>query len=389
VPVLIPPPSTAQKVQSFALAVLAFAAAIALLYYGRALCITLLVAIIISFILEPFVVSFMRMRLPRAVASFVVCTLALLIVYLIGLGAWVQLSDFYDDLPAYSQRLNQIVDAVAERFEKAEQNAYRLLIPKRFQEKAEQQQQQPAPAAAEPKRRRRAEPPMPPMPPPIQEVRIQQERQSIASYVYSYVSSLYNVLLMASFVPFLVYFILSWRDHLRRVYLSMYEGTDRVIAGKSWEGIANMARAYVFGNFLLGLILTAASCIAFWSWHIPYWPLVAALSGFLSLIPYVGLPLAMAPPLVAALAVYSTVTPYVIIGATVAFLHLLGLNLLYPMIVGSRVHLNPLAVTVALMFWGTLWGGVGLVLAIPITAGFKAVFDNVESLQSYGKLLGD
>jgi predicted PurR-regulated permease PerM len=381
VAVLISPPQAAQKLQSFALSVLAFAAAIALLYYGRALCITLLISVIISFILEPFVASFMRMRLPRAVASFVVCALALLIVYLIALGAWVQTADIYEELPLYSQRLNQIVDSVAERFEKAEQNAYRLLVPKRFQETKPE-----PPAAQEPKRRRRAEPAMPP---PVQEIRIQQERPSIASYLYSYVSSLYNVLLMASFVPFLVYFMLSWRDHLRRVYLSMYEGTDRVVAGKSWEGIASMARAYMFGNFLLGLILSAASCIAFWSWHIPYWPLVGPLSGFLSLIPYVGLPLAMAPPLVAALALYSTVTPFVIIGATVGFLHLLGLNLLYPMIVGSRVHLNPLAVTVALMFWGTLWGGVGLVLAIPITAGFKAVFDNVESLQSYGKLLGD
>jgi predicted PurR-regulated permease PerM len=387
VPVLIAPPTTAQKIQSFAIAVLGFAAAIALLYYGRALCITLLVAVIISFILDPFVTFFMRLRLPRAVASFVVCTLALLLVYLVGLGAWVQLDGLYDDLPAYSQRLNQIVDNVAERLEKTEQNAYRLLVPKRFQTKAEEPKPQPPPE--EPRRRRRPEPAMPASPPPVQEVRIQQERPSVASYVYSYVSSLYNVLLMISFVPFLVYFILSWRDHLRRVYLSMYEGTDRVVAGKSWEGIANMARAYAFGNFLLGLILSAASCIAFWSWHIPYWPLVGGLSGFLSLIPYVGLPLAMAPPLVAALGVYDSVTPYVIIGATVAFMHLLALNLFYPMIVGSRVHLNPLAVTVALMFWGTLWGGVGLVLAIPITAGFKAVFDNVESLQSYGKLLGD
>jgi predicted PurR-regulated permease PerM len=53
------------------------------------------------------------------------------------------------------------------------------------------------------------------------------------------------------------------------------------------------------------------------------------------------------------------------------------------------VHLNPLVVTVALMFWGTIWGGIGLLLAIPITAGIKAVCDNVTSLHGYGKLLGD
>ncbi len=64
-----------------------------------------------------------------------------------------------------------------------------------------------------------------------------------------------------------------------------------------------------------------------------------------------------------------------------AFFHLLALNLLYPKLVGSRVHLNPLVVTVALMFWGAIWGGLGLVLAIPVTAGIKAVCDNVSGLE--------
>jgi len=41
------------------------------------------------------------------------------------------------------------------------------------------------------------------------------------------------------------------------------------------------------------------------------------------------------------------------------------------------------------MFWSALWGGIGLLLAIPITAAIKAVFDNVESMRAYGKLLGD
>jgi predicted PurR-regulated permease PerM len=41
------------------------------------------------------------------------------------------------------------------------------------------------------------------------------------------------------------------------------------------------------------------------------------------------------------------------------------------------------------MFWGLLWGGVGLILAVPITAAVKAVCDNVEALEPYGRLLGD
>jgi len=106
-------------------------------------------------------------------------------------------------------------------------------------------------------------------------------------------------------------------------------------------------------------------------------------------VPYIGLPLALAPPVLSALPVYAKLGGYLVIAAGVGTLHLFALNLLYPKIVGARVHLNPLAVTVALMFWGLIWGGIGLVLAVPIVAGVKAVCDNVAAWKPYGKLLGD
>jgi predicted PurR-regulated permease PerM len=73
----------------------------------------------------------------------------------------------------------------------------------------------------------------------------------------------------------------------------------------------------------------------------------------------------------------------------VAALHLAALNLLYPKVVGSRVHLNPLVVTFSLMLWGFLWDAPGLLLAIPMTAAIKAVCDNVKGLRPIGKFLGD
>jgi predicted PurR-regulated permease PerM len=190
-------------------------------------------------------------------------------------------------------------------------------------------------------------------------------------------------------VPFLVYFMLSWRDHIRRSFLYLFSGSERQVVGKSWQGVADMVRAYVIGNFILGLMLATISSSFFFSIRLPYWPLVGPLSGFLSLVPYVGLPLAMIPALAAGLIVYDQPAIYVMIAVVVAVLHLVAMNLLYPKVVGSRVHLNPLVVTVALMFWGTIWGGIGLLLAIPITAGIKAVCDNVTSLHGYGRLLGD
>ena len=83
-------------------------AAVALLYFGRVLFITLLVAVTIAFILEPFVEVLMRVRFPRSLASFVVCTVALAFLYVIGMGAESQLAILYQDLPKYGERIGEI-----------------------------------------------------------------------------------------------------------------------------------------------------------------------------------------------------------------------------------------------------------------------------------------
>jgi len=369
--------------------VLAVAAGIALLYYGHVFFITVLIAIIIAFLLDPIVTAFVKLRLPRAVASFIVCSIALLVLYLLGLGLYTQFSGFVEDLPTYSQRMNEMVDNIATQVDRAEKQTYQMMVPKRFQEK------EAPPAGTQPpgnvSRKRPAKPTSEQLPAPgtIQEVRIHPEPTPILPYVYGYLRSFYDVVLMASFVPFLVYFMLSWRDHMRRSFLYLFSGPGRQVAGKSWEGVANMVRAYVIGNFILGLLISFVSCLFFFTIRLPYWPLIGPLSGFLSLVPYVGLPLAILPPILAGLITYTQPAIYVMIAVVIAMLHLIAINLLYPKLVGARVHLNPLVVTIALMFWGTLWGGVGLLLAIPITAAFKAVCDNVSSLQGYGKLLGD
>jgi predicted PurR-regulated permease PerM len=168
----------------------------------------------------------------------------------------------------------------------------------------------------------------------------------------------------------------------------LFHGEDRLIAARSVQGIADLVRAFVVGNFLLGLLLASLSSVVFWSMHLPYPLLVGPLSGFISLVPYVGLPLALIPPLFGALGINS-VPVYVGVVVVVALLHLIALNLLYPKIVGSRVHLNPLVVTFSLMIFGFLWDAPGLLLAIPLTAALKAVCDNIKGLRPFGKFLGD
>jgi predicted PurR-regulated permease PerM len=381
------PPGSPEKSSVLAARLVALGAAVAILYYGRAFFITLISATIITFILQPFVQMFMRLKLPRALASFLVCTIFVLLLYFAGLGVATQASGLLDDLPGYSQRIAEIVESAAERVREVERSMEKVM-PKRLEEAR-------PPAMEAPKKGRKTRNVPPPAlvdpnaPPPVTEVRIANDSSPLLDFVTAHWETFYNVILMMSFVPFLVYFMLSWSEHMQRAFLSMFEGSHRAVAAKSLEGVAAMARAYMAGNFVLGVFLAVLSTVLFVMMKLPYPLLVGALSGFLSLVPYVGLPLALAPPFLAALPVYANLAAYLIISAGVGILHLFALNLLYPKIVGARVHLNPLAVTVALMFWGLIWGGLGLVLAVPIVAGIKAVCDNVNSFRPYGRLLGD
>jgi predicted PurR-regulated permease PerM len=380
-----------EETRHLALHVVAAGVVIAILYFGRVFFVTSMIAVIIAFILEPFVTLLMRARLPRSMASFVVCSVALAVLYVIGLGAYSQLAAIYGDLPKYGQRIGDIVDAVQQKVAAAEEQTYHMVVPARQRQEEQDRLRAQQQALAKAGKRSKSQPPSAvpaPLPGGIQEVRIHEDTTPIGDFIKSRLSSFYQIVLMASFVPFLVYFMLSWRDHINRSFLQFFRGEDRLIAARSLQGIAGMVRAFVVGNFLLGLMLAMISSVFFWFLRLPYPLLVGPLSGVLSLVPYVGLPMAMIPPLFAALAV-NVVSVYVLVVVSVALMHLIALNLLYPKIVGSRVHLNPLVVTFSLMLWGFLWDAAGLLLAIPLTAGIKAVCDNVKGLRPIGKFLGD
>jgi predicted PurR-regulated permease PerM len=380
---------TVRQARQVALPVVAMGVVVAILYFGRVFFITSITAVVIAFILEPFVALLMRARFPRSLAAFVVCSVGLLFLYVIGLGAYSQLSGLYGDLPRYGQRIGDLVDGFRQRIQGMEERTYRMVLPARQRQQEEEQRQAQQAAVARSRKAAKAVVPALPLPPPLPpSLPASPERIPIGEYIYSRLGSFYQILLMASFVPFLVYFMLSWLDHINRSFLQFFHGEDRLVAARSMHGIADMVRAFVVGNFLLGLLLAVFSSIMFWIVHLPYALLVGPLSGFLSLVPYVGLPLAMLPPLFSVLEV-NTVPAYVFVVVSVALLHLIALNLLYPKIVGSRVHLNPLVVTFSLMLWGFLWGASGLLLAIPLTAGIKAVCDNVKDLRPIGKFLGD
>jgi predicted PurR-regulated permease PerM len=374
----------------WALPVIAVGVIVAVLYWARIVFITATLSVIIALILEPFVSLLGKMRLPRSLATAVVCVVAVLSLYFAGLTAWNQVSTIVSDVPALRQNLTSLIESISGRIQRMEDSVAGLLNAAHKTSAASVSATPPATASTAKKNRRAIPAPAPPTLPPgfIPEVRIHEDNP-ISALIYAQLGALYQYAVMASFVPLLVFFMLSWRDHIYQSFLRFFEGPARLTAARSVQGIAGMARAFVVGNFLIGVMLTALSAVFFAIIHLPYPFLIGGLSGFLSLVPYAGIVLALLPPLLAALA---TGAPSSVLVFSLLFaiaLHLVAMNILYPTLVGARVHLNPLIVTFSLMFWVFLWDAPGLILAIPITAGLKAVCDNVPALRKYGRFLGD
>jgi predicted PurR-regulated permease PerM len=308
---------------------------------------------LLAFMLAPLVSGMVRLRCPRPVGSFVAVVLLLAAIYAVAALLYGRALEFADDVPRYSSKIQRMLKPFRDQARKLEQSTEAVL----------------------PGTEGRAT------------VAVKQAT-SLHDVFIRGVGSLTEFLIAVSFIPFLVYFMLSWQEHLRAAIVGLFRMENRHDAHVALGQIAEMMRTYITGNALIGLGLALLSAALFAWLRLPDFLFIGFISGFLSLVPYLGVVLALIPPvLVAAGQMSGPVVAAVV--ATVLVLHLLAWNVLYPKVIGRRVQLNPLAVTIALLLWGWIWGGMGLILAIPLTAAVKIVCDHVSALHPYAGLLGE
>jgi predicted PurR-regulated permease PerM len=128
--------------------------------------------------------------------------------------------------------------------------------------------------------------------------------------------------------------------------------------------------------------MAVATTLVLWSLGMKGAIPLGIASGLLNLLPFLGLIAALALPLAAALLQFNTPGPFIVIVLTILFLHVVSTNLLIPKFIATRVSIGPVAATVGILFWGWLWGVMGLLLAVPLTASIKLVADLHPSLMS-------
>lgn len=169
--------------------------------------------------------------------------------------------------------------------------------------------------------------------------------------------------------------------------MQLFPAAERTEVKEALADVTHVLRSYLMGTALVGIILVVASWLFFMALGLDFPFLTGLVSGLCNLVPYLGAVMSWIPPLFIGLKQYHSLAPYLGIFSVLTAFHIVTANLLIPALVGWRVRLNALALTVSLLFWGWLWGAMGLILAIPITAVFKVICDHVERLQPVGRWL--
>jgi len=344
------------KAGTIAQIVIAIIAAIGLIYLLKLVLSTIFIAVLLAFLIDPLVKQFSRIRIPRSLAALIavvsLITLALGLTYFF----YSRAVDFATELPKYSGRIHSTVAGLREQASKIEQSTRSVI--------------------ASPKAERK------PVPVEIQET------PGLSRVISAGSGTLGDVVLAVSFVPFLVYFMLTWKDHAHAATVKIFAKEHRLVAHRTIGRISEMIRMFIAGNVFIGLINVVVSGLVFWRLGLPYFYFLGIISGFVSLIPYLGVFLALLPPLAGGIGVLDK-TGVMIIFVTVIGLHIITTNVLFPKIVGKRLNLNPLAVTLSLLFWAWIWGAMGLILAVPLVGATKIICDYVDSLRPFGAWLGD
>ena len=339
---------------TFSLRVIAAAIILLFAYYAQGVVITLVLSILLAYCLDPLVEYLERWRIPRTLGSMIMVLLLCAVLGAIVYGLWTRTSDFAESWPKYSGAWRQTIASLEARFSGIDGRS----VP-------------PAAAGAQ-----AAAPELSP-----------RDSDLLRNLVVRGIGSLYALFLEMTFVPFLVFFMLAGKREAWHGTLQLFPVSRRTRVKETLDDLRVVLRDYVLWMTVVTAMVISLSSVFFWVIGLEYPILTGIVSGIFNMVPYIGAVLAWLPPFMLALSKWQTIGWFVLIACVLTGIHVLALNLIAPQLVGRRLRLNAVAITVSLLFWGWVWGGMGLLLAIPITATFRVVCEHTDSLKPIGRWL--
>ena len=188
----------------------------------------------------------------------------------------------------------------------------------------------------------------------------------------SSIPSMLALLVYLILIPLMVFFFLKDRDQLIG-WFAGFLPAKRPLLDRIWGELNVQFANYARGKGIEILIIGGASYVVFALFSLNYAALLGLLVGLSVIVPYIGATLVTLPVVVVAYAQFG-VTPdfYWVFGAYVVIQVLDG-NVLVPLLFSEAVNLHPIAIVIAVLFFGGLWGLWGVFFAIPLATLVNAI----------------
>ncbi len=352
---------------------------VAVLYFAREIFIPLTLALLFSFLLTPLVTRFERWRIPRILAVLLTVLLAFGVVggvaYLVG-GQVVELTY---KLPSYKANLSHRIAALKSSGHSPLSDATRTVeeLGQQFSNTTgEANGTRPDSATSTGKDR-------------VIPVEIVEPATNLTSVAQSIVGPVLGPLGTAAIVVVFVLFMLIKREDLRDRIIHLIGRGRLNVTTQALDEAASKVTGYLTMQVIINVSFGVPVGVGLYFLGLPnafLWGLLATLLRF---IPYIGAWIALSFPLLLSLATTETWRVPIETLALFGGIELITSNVLEPWLYGAHTGLSPVAIMVATIFWTWLWGGVGLLLATPLTVCVAVLGKYIPSLSFLDALLGD
>jgi predicted PurR-regulated permease PerM len=358
------------NIRSVALTILAFSAAMGVLWWAQEVFIPVVLSMLLSYALDPLVLGLMRLKFPRAVAAAVVIAV---LACGVGYTAWTLSDDAAEivaRLPEAAEKLRQGLRSTRGDTGTIEQ-----------MQKAATELQKTADATAGPN----------PAPRGVQRVQIEQPAIDFREYLFWGSANVVAFAGQLMLVLFFVFFLLATGDLFKRklVRIAGPSLEKKKITVQILNDINSQIERFLFVRVVTSVLVGVVTYIAFMLFGLQQAAVWAILAGVFNTIPYFGPVIVAAATAIVALMQFGTISMMLYVSGTSLVITSLEGWLLTPWLTSRTARTNEVAVFVGLIFWGFVWGLWGTLLAVPMLVVVKAFCDRIEDLKPVGELLGE
>ena len=375
-------PVTAHTPERFAtlVSVLLIIIVVAVLYFAKEIFVPLALALLFSFLLTPLVTRFERWRLGRVPSVMLAVLIAFAIIGGVGYLVGNQLVDLTYKLPSYQHNIATRLASLKKTNPDSAMSKATLTI----QELGKQiSDNVPAPNSTRPDSTFSSDKEQ------IRKVQIVEPATNMAAVAQSVLGPVVGPLGTAAVVIVFVLFMLLKREDLRDRIIHLVGKGNVNTTTQALDEAASKVAGYLTMQVIVNVSFGVPIGIGLYFIGVPNAFLWGMLAVVLRFIPYVGAWIALGFPLLLSLAVTTTWSMPISVLALYAVIELVTSNVLEPWLYGAHTGLSPVAIMVSTIFWTWLWGGVGLLLAMPLTVCVSVLGKYIPSLSFLEAILGD